>query len=53
MPSSEDLHHRLRNYPRFQESLHAAMDECLENAPTFLKVEARYTMLKCVSQRVL
>ena len=42
MPPLEDMHHRLRNYNRLQESLHKAMEECLRNAPTYLKLEARY-----------
>ena len=43
MPSFEEMHQRLRNYSRLQDSLRAVMEASLRHAPMYLELEARYT----------
>lgn len=40
--SSDDMHDRLRNYNRLQDSLRAAMEESLGSASMYIDLEARY-----------
>ena len=47
MPSLEEMHHRLRNYSRLKDSLHAVMAASLRCTPVHIGLEARYSTSVC------